>query len=332
MAATALDQFRWMLLARMCDERLARLKAQGEVPGSVFTGKGQEAYSAAIGLQLRRPAADHIGDVFAPLIRDGAGRLAFGEALCEVFGVHLGRATTLMKGRDGNIHRGDPAKNLMAMISHLGAMLAPVNGILLARRLAGTLGDSIGAACLGDGAMNTGATHEALNQAAVERLPLVVCVADNQLAYSTFRERTAKVRDLSLRAAGYGMGRWTCDGTDPEACLSTVASAFAAARAGEGPQMVVAQLFRMNGHGTHDDAAYVPEALRAQYADCLEVGERQLLAKGLLTAEGLAALRAEAAALIAAEVELARSQPHPTAAGDDWRSFSVADLRECRAP
>ena len=89
-----------------------------------------------------------------------------------------------MRGRDGNVHRGRPQEGYMAMISHLGAMISVVSGALMARRFNGET-DALGAVSLGEGATSTGAFHEALNQAAVEKLPLLVVVTNNQYAYST---------------------------------------------------------------------------------------------------------------------------------------------------
>src|SRR5689334_495708 len=170
--------FRIMLLARVLDEKLASLYRMGKIHGGVFLGRGQEALSVAIGLALRK------GDVFAPLIRDTAGRLAFGEPLLDSVRTYLGSSLGPMRGRDGNVHRGRPKEGLFAMISHLGAMIAVVNGALLAHRFQG-LTQTVGLTCIGDGGTSTGAFHESLNQAAVEKLPVVIVVANNYYAYST---------------------------------------------------------------------------------------------------------------------------------------------------
>src|SRR6266481_1291479 len=170
--------FRFMLLARLLDEKLASLYRMGKIYGGVFLGRGQEALSAAMGIALKR------GDIFAPLIRDTAGRLAFGEPMLDAVRTYLGSALGPMRARDGNVHRGRPREGLFPMISHLGAMIAVVNGTLMGRRFKGITG-TVGATCIGDGATSTGAFHEALNQAAIEKLPLVLIVADNQYAYST---------------------------------------------------------------------------------------------------------------------------------------------------
>src|SRR3989441_7775832 len=207
-----IEAFRWMLLARMLDDKFAGLYRAGKIHGGVFLGRGQEALSVSIGLALRR------GDVFAPLIRDQAGRLAFGEPLLDGVRTYLGSALGPMRGRDGNIHRGRPQQGLLAMISHLGAMISVVNGALLARRMRGVTG-TVGVACCGDGATSTGSFHEGLNQAAVEKLPLVLVMADNQFAYSTPTSRQFACRSLLDRAAGYGVQGADVDGTDLSACL-----------------------------------------------------------------------------------------------------------------
>src|SRR3972149_4724757 len=138
------------------------------------------------------------------------------------------------------------------MISHLGAMISVVSGALLARRMKGVTG-TVGAAFVGDGATSTGAFHEALNQAAVEKLPLVLVVANNQYAYSTPTSRQFACRSLADKAVGYGVEAQSVDGTDLAACLKVVGDAVARARAGRGPQLVVARLLRLCGHGEHDD-------------------------------------------------------------------------------
>ncbi|HUS35651.1 MAG TPA: thiamine pyrophosphate-dependent dehydrogenase E1 component subunit alpha, partial [Verrucomicrobiae bacterium] len=114
--------FRWMLLARTLDDKLASLYRAGKIPGGgVYLGRGQEAVSVATGISLRR------GDVFAPLIRDGAGRLAFGETVLEAVRTCLGSPLGPMRARDGNVHRGKPREGYLPMISHLGAMISVVN-------------------------------------------------------------------------------------------------------------------------------------------------------------------------------------------------------------
>src|SRR6266704_3317722 len=126
--------YRVMLLARILDEKFASLYRMGKIHGGVFLGRGQEALSVALGLALRK------GDVFAPLIRDTAGRLAFGEPPLDAVRTYLGSPLGPMRARDGNVHRGRPREGYLPMISHLGAMISVVSGTLLARRFKGVTG------------------------------------------------------------------------------------------------------------------------------------------------------------------------------------------------
>src|SRR3989441_7171325 len=123
-----LEAFRWMLLARTLEEKLVSLYRGRLITGGVYIGKGQEAVSVACGLFLQK------GDIFGPLIRDQAGRSAFGEPLVDVTRTYLGSRLGPMRGRDGNIHRGRPGDNCLAMISHLGAMIPVTVGTLMAKR------------------------------------------------------------------------------------------------------------------------------------------------------------------------------------------------------
>src|SRR5437762_768181 len=286
-----LEAFRWMLLTRTLEEKLVSLYRGGLITGGVYIGKGQEAVSVACGLFLQK------GDIFAPLIRDQAGRSAFGEPLLDVTRTYLGSRLGPMRGRDGNIHRGHPRKNELAMISHLGAMISVTVGALMAKRFRGEK-DFIGLSCIGEGGMQTGSFHEGMNIAAVEQVPLVVVATNNHYAYSTPNEREFACHDLVDRAIGYGFEGCTVDGTDLTNCLDVIGSAVKRARAGRPPQLVVASILRLSGHGEHDDASYVTEDIkRESFAqDALQRTEQFVLEHELLDREGLQQMRAELAA------------------------------------
>ena len=320
--STGADQYvsayRWMLLARRLEEKITSLYHAGKIVGGVYLGRGQEAFSAALGVSLRRRK-----DVFSPLIRDMAGRLAFGEPLLDPARTYLGSVLGPMRGRDGNIHRGRPAEGMPAMISHLGSMVSVVCGMLVARRFKGDV-EAAGAACIGDGATSTGSFHEAVNLAAVEKLPLVIAVANNQFAYSTPTDRQFACADLVDRAIGYGIDGHRVDGTDLAECLEVFGRAVARARAGHGPQLVVGRLLRLTGHGAHDDATYVPEALKQTELgrDCLERARQHLLDHGLATVAELEQWDREAVHDVQLAVATAQKDPVPEAAGEDWRALS----------
>lgn len=310
--------YRTMLEARLLEEKLAALYRSGKIVGGVFLGRGQEALSVALGVHLRR------GDVYAPLIRDQAGRLAFGDTILDTLRTYLGSSLGPMRGRDGNIHRGRPSEGYHAMISHLGAMVSTVCGGLMAKRFRGESG-TVGATCIGEGGTSTGSFHEGMNMAAVEKLPLVVVVANNQFSYSTPNDRQFACSDLMSRAVGYGVTGRRAVGNDLIDCLKVIGEAVAAARAGEGPQLVVADILRLVGHGEHDDASYIPEAMKISPLgrDCLEIAREVLLENEWITAKEVADWHAAVDKEVEETTSKVLREPAPDPAEEDWNAFAT---------
>jgi acetoin:2,6-dichlorophenolindophenol oxidoreductase subunit alpha len=320
-----LKAYRGMLLARILDDKFASLYRAGKIHGGVFLGRGQEALSIATALSLRK------GDIFAPLIRDAAGRLAFGETVLEAVRTYLGSPLGPMRARDGNVHRGNPRTGYLAMVSHLGAMISMVNGALLAHRFKGIKGTA-GAACLGEGGTSTGSFHEALNQAAVEKLPMVLVVANNQYAYSTPTTRQFACSELVDKAAGYGVEGHTVEGNDLEACLKVLGNVVEKARRGDGPQLVVARLLRLCGHGEHDDSSYVDPRMKTESfaRDCLRVAEESLTRHNWLTPKLLEDWRRESVARVDEAVAMVQREPAPDPYQENWEALSSHHLLEGR--
>ena len=321
--ADYIKAYRWMVLARTLDDKFASLYRMGKIHGGVFLGRGQEALSVSVGMGLRQ------SDFFAPLIRDLAGRLAFGEPLLDSVRTYLGSALGPMSARDGNVHRGRPKEGLFPMISHLGAMISVVNGALLARRLK-NISETVGATCLGEGGTSTGAFHEALNQAAIERLPLVLVVANNHYAYSTPNDRQFACASLLDKAIGYGVEGRSADGTDLEDCLKVIGAAIQAARSGGGPQLVVASLLRLCGHGEHDDATYVDPKLKALPIgrDCLKVAESCLLEREWAAPQEISEWKGESAQQVEEAVAKVQREPGPDPYQEDWCALASKHLSE----
>jgi acetoin:2,6-dichlorophenolindophenol oxidoreductase subunit alpha len=315
------EAFRWMLLARTLEDKLASLYRGGLITGGVYVGRGQEAVSVACGMFLQK------GDIFAPLIRDQAGRSAFGEPLVDVARTYLGSRQGPMRGRDGNIHRGRPLDGQLAMISHLGAMISVTVGALMAKRSKGE-NNFIGLTTIGEGGMQTGATHEGLNIAAVEQVPLVVVATNNHYAYSTPNEREFACHDLVDRAKGYGFEGYSIDGTDLTTCLDVIGGAVKRARAGRPPQLVVAEVLRLSGHGEHDDASYITDEIRREpfAQDCLTRAEKTILDQKLANAETLGQWREEAAAKVDEAISTAQKEAAPEGDREDWCAISTRDL------
>ena len=318
-----LEAYRWMLLTRVFEDKLASLYRGGQITGGVYVGRGQEAISAACGMFLKK------GDIFAPLIRDQAGRSAFGEPLIDVARTYLGSRQGPMRGRDGNIHRGKPGEGQLAMISHLGAMISVTVGVLLAKKFKGEKG-FVGLTTIGEGGMQSGATHEGMNIAAVEKVPFVLVATNNHYAYSTPNDREFGCADLVDRAKGYGFEGSNVDGTNLADCLNVIGSAVERARAGGPPQLVVASVLRLAGHGEHDDASYITDEIKLERfaQDCLKCTEKVIIDLNLADADALKKWREEAAIEVENAVATAQNEAVPEGTEEDWCAMSMRHLAD----
>lgn len=241
---------RAMMLMRAVEERGLKLYKQGKIPGSFYDGRGQEAIS--VGATFALDAGDAVS---SPLIRDLGAHLVRGTDVADILRHHMGRANPLSRGREGNVHFGDRTKGVVGMVSMLPDMMVVANGLALAFQMRGERRCAL--SFFGEGATSRGDWHEAMNWAAIDRLPVVYVLESNQFAYSTPSARQFAVPPVE-RAAGYGVAAESVDGNDVEAVFASVARARARALDGGGPTLVEAVTMRMHGHGAHDDARYVP--------------------------------------------------------------------------
>jgi TPP-dependent pyruvate/acetoin dehydrogenase alpha subunit len=250
---------RYMMLMRTVEERGLRLYKQGKIPGSYYDGRGQEAIS--VGATFALHGAD---PVCSPLIRDLGAHLVKGTDLTEIFRHYMGRENHLSRGREGNVHFGDPGRAVVGMVSMLPDMMLVANGMALAFKLRREPRCAL--SFFGDGATSRGDWHEAMNWAAVGRLPVVYVLENNQFAYSTPPQRQFAVEPIE-RARGYGVSSETVDGNDVEAVFGAVARARRRAIHRGGPTLIEAVTMRMHGHGAHDDARYVDPTQLAEWAE-----------------------------------------------------------------
>ncbi len=245
-----LDLYYWMRLTRSLEERLVGLHRQGKVVGGLFRSLGQEADAVGSAYALEP------GDILSPLIRNLGSMLVKGATPLEVFRQYMAKAESPTAGRELNIHFNDLARGFLGQVSPLGAMVPVMAGIALSFRMTGQR--RVGLVYVGDGAMSTGAFHEGINFAAVQRLPLVVVCENNGYAYSTpSRLQTAAAR-LVDKAPGYGIAAERADGNDVVATWQATKAAVDRARAGEGVTLVELVTYRRKGHAEHDDQRYVP--------------------------------------------------------------------------
>src|SRR6266540_5222759 len=253
-----LDIYRQMLITRGIEERGHILYKQGKIPGSFYTGRGNEA--AAVGVAT----AMGPDDVGTPLHRDMGVHIVRGVETWRIFAQYMGRAGGPTGGKDGNVHMADANLGLIAMVSHLPAMLPVAVGCALAFKIREDRRVAVG--WFGEGASARGDTHEAMNFAGVRRLPVVFVCDNNQWAYSTPAHLEFAVEHLADRAQAYGFEGVVVDGTDALAVYREAKRAIEKARAGGGPTLIECQPLRMEGHAVHDDAYYVPKELFEEWA------------------------------------------------------------------
>jgi 2-oxoisovalerate dehydrogenase E1 component len=318
--------YRSLLVPRLVEEKMLRLLRQGRL-SKWFSGIGQEAIavgvvSALAETDLVLPLHRNLGVFTTPRGLGGvppttaAGAAKGGVDLDRLLRQLLGREGGFTAGRDRSFHFGTLEHGIVGMISHLGAMLPVADGLALAGRLRGER--RVVAVFSGDGGTSEGDFHEALNLAAVWRLPVIFLVENNGWGLSTPTSEQYACADLADRAAGYGMPGVVIDGNDLLAVIGAVAEAADRGRQGEGPTLIEAKTYRMRGHEEASGTDYVPPEELARWAelDPLLRFEAVLDGRGVLPAEEREALRAEIAADVDRRVEAALAAPEPDSTVD----------------
>ncbi|HUR79030.1 MAG TPA: dehydrogenase E1 component subunit alpha/beta [Acidimicrobiales bacterium] len=251
------DLYRALLLPRVIEERMLALLRQGRL-SKWFSGIGQEAIAVGVSCAL------HDDDWILPMHRNLGVFTTRRLDLDRLFRQLLGRADGFTNGRDRTFHFGALEHHIVGMISHLGAMLPVADGLALAAQLRGE--DRVAASFTGDGATSEGDFHEALNLAAVWKLPVVFVVENNGWGLSTPTDQQYACVDLADRGIGYGMAAEIVDGNDVFAVIDAVERAAARGRAGDGPTLLECKTFRMRGHEEASANDYVPQALLDEWA------------------------------------------------------------------
>jgi TPP-dependent pyruvate/acetoin dehydrogenase alpha subunit len=268
----------YLKLTRESEWRIENvLYRQGKIVGGVYVGRGQEAIGVGAALTMRT------GDVTFPCHRDFSVFVIRGFSLADIFANWLGRPDSPNRGRDNTIHIGDLKLGIIPIISPLGATLPVACGVGLVLRQRGK--GNVTLVHFGEGTTSLGDVHEAMNFAAVMKLPVIFICNNNQYALSTPVEKQFAVKSLAVRGPAYGMPGESVDGTDVLAVYDAVERASARARAGKGPSFLECVTMRMAGHSAHDAAEYVPEKLIQAWAkkDPIKRLEKILLAKKILT-------------------------------------------------
>jgi pyruvate dehydrogenase E1 component alpha subunit/2-oxoisovalerate dehydrogenase E1 component alpha subunit len=302
-----LELYYYMRLTRFLEERLVNLYRQTKVVGGLFRSLGQEADAVGSAYALDRSK----GDILSPLIRNLGSMLVQGARPVEIIKQYMAKGDSPTRGRELNIHYGDLVRGFIGQISHLGDMVPVMAGVTLSFKMRKQ--DRVGLVYVGDGATSTGAFHEGINFAAVQRCPLVVIVENNGYAYSTPLRKQTAAQQLVDKAIGYGIAGEQADGNDVIATYEVTKRAVDRARAGGGVTLIELMTYRRKGHAEHDNQSYVPEGEIERWAsenDPIDRYVKRLLAEGVSQAQ-LDAIETRVKQEIDAATDEAEASPMP---------------------
>jgi len=275
----------------------------GLIPGEMHLAAGQEPVAVGLCANLRD------GDAITGPHRPHHLALAKGVDMKAMTAEIFGRTTGLGKGKGGHMHLFDPSKHFSCSgIIAEGMPVAVGQAFAFSRR--GT--DNVAVAVAGEGAANQGAFHEALNLAAMWKLPVIFIIEDNDWAISVPRDHATSVPNNAARAAGYGIPGERVEGNDVETIYDACKRAVDGARAGDGPTLLDIHTVRLWGHFEGDAQAYRGDELaEAESRDPIPAYEARLVADGLLDDAAVAAIKAEASIEVEAAIDYAKASPLP---------------------
>lgn len=306
-----LEIYYYLRLTRTLEERLVALYRQTKVIGGLFRSLGQEGESVASAYALERGGNK---DILSPLIRNLGSLLVMGAKPIEILRQYMAKAQSPTRGREQNVHFNDLEKGYLGQISHLGDMVPVMAGIAMTFKMRGE--SRVALVYVGDGATSTGAFHEGLNFAAVQRLPMVIIGEYNYWAYSTPPEKQFAVKDLAEKAKGYGIPAVTVDGNDVFAVYEATRFAAERARRGKGVHFIEVKTYRRKGHAEHDDQHYVPPEEIERWAKQNDPVDRyvaRLIDERLVTAGDLSGIDARVRSEVDEATDACVDEPLPDA-------------------
>ncbi len=303
-----LDLYRRMLEIRFFEDEVMRLFMQNLVRGSTHLYQGQEAVAVGACSALRR------GDTMTCTYRGHGAILAMGAPLDRTMAEILGKAEGLCRGKGGSMHLTDVSVGALGSFAVVGAHLPFATGAALAAQYLGTGAVSI--AFFGDGTTNIGAFHEALNLAAIWKLPVVFVCENNLYGEYSPVASTTPVERIADRASSYSMASGRVDGNDVLAVRAAVAAAVAQARRGDGPTLIEALTYRQKGHSRTDPGAYRPpgELDRWLERDPITLFEHVLSSLEDVSQEAMQQVHADAEAAVRTATDRALGWSEPDAA------------------
>ncbi len=302
--AMLLDLYKGLLKPRMIEEKMLILLRQGRV-SKWFSGIGQEAIAVGATMALQND------EYVLPMHRNLGVFTARNMPLDRLISQWQGKDNGYTKGRDRSFHFGTNEHHIVGMISHLGPQLSVAGGIALAHKLSNE--QKVTLTFSGDGATSEGEFHEALNVAAVWKLPVIFMIENNGYGLSTPNEEQYNCRNLVDKGIGYGMEAYQLDGNNILEVYNTIFHLAEDMRKNPRPVLIEAMTFRMRGHEEASGTKYVPQDLMDMWAkkDPLNNFEAYLLKINVLNNSIIETLRQNIKAEIEKAVEIGFNQPFP---------------------
>jgi pyruvate dehydrogenase E1 component alpha subunit len=313
---TRVAMYRAQVRVRYFEKAAYDLFLQNLVKGTSHLATGQEAIAAGVASALRPD------DYVFATYRGHAHAILRGAPMAAVLGEIMGRQTGLMAGKGGSMHLTYAANNFMGSYAIVGAHLTIANGTAWSSQFRGT--DQVTVAFFGDGTTNIGAFHEALNLAAIWKLPVIfVCENNLYMEYTPIGQVTAVGRPAADRASAYGLAPVAIDGNDADVVYQTALEAVSRARSGEGPSLIEAVTYRHGGHSRADPGKYRPDSEVAAWLakDPIPRFRARLVSDGA-EASLLDSVEAEARAEVDLAREQAKAAPFADPAGAEREVFA----------
>ena len=301
--ALRLQLYRTQYVIRQAEQRAYDLFLQNLVKGTSHLSLGQEAVAAGFATAMKP------GDLSFCTYRGHAHTLARGVSVEKVLGELMQRDNGLMRGKGGSMHLTSVDHGVMGSYAIIGAHLPIACGAAWRAQYRGD--DDVSVCFFGDGTTNIGAFHEALNFAAIWKLPVVfVCENNLYMEYTPISEVTAVAHPAADRASAYGLESIVIDGNDADVVYRTAQAAYAKARAGGGPSLIECLTYRHSGHSRADPAKYRPEGeLDAwKQRDPIKI-YRERLAQFGIADQAIATIEAEVQKEVDAATETCKAAP-----------------------
>lgn len=298
---------RRMLEIRIAEEEIQKLFLQNLIRGTTHLCVGQEACSTGVAWAMQP------GDTMTCTYRGHGHALALGMSVKALMAEMFGKASGCCRGKGGSMHMTDASIGLLGANAIVGAQLPIAVGAALTYQVKNQ--PYVAVTFFGDGATNIGAFHEALNMAAVWKLPVVFCCENNKYGEYSAQHKTTPVADLAVRAQSYNMPGLVVDGQDVETVHAEMKGALDRARSGEGPTLIEFKTYRFRGHSRTDTGPYRPPGELEEWMqrDPIDILKKRMITDGQLDETEFDEMKQAAETLVFDAIEFAKSEPYPAA-------------------